>query len=359
MLLRRIRGRATARPVKIFLYPRMVQSQEFRNRSDRDDLPIREHRDPVADGVERVEVVGDQEDGEVEPLLEPQDQFVERGRGDRVEPGRRLVEEQQLRIERQRPRQPGALAPCRPTAPTDIWARRRAGARPSRSCSDAISSSSGGLMYGKYSRIGTSTFSATVSVENKAPFWNRMPQRRRMFLASSSSRPIIFSPSTSISPSAGVCRPMIERISTDLPVPEPPTTPRISPRQTSRSRSSWMTCSPKRLASPRTVMIGWDVAHSQPTELKKTANTASRTITRKIDWTTAVVVRRPTSSRIALDQHALEAAGQRDDEAEHRRLDQADPQIGERDDFLQSLDVGQRRNAERRARRRCRRRAAT
>ena len=41
-------------------------------------------------------------------------------------------------------------------------------------------------MYGKYSRIGTSTFSATVSVENSAPFWNRMPQRRRMFFASSS-----------------------------------------------------------------------------------------------------------------------------------------------------------------------------
>ena len=41
-------------------------------------------------------------------------------------------------------------------------------------------------MNGKYSRIGTSTFSATVRVENKAPFWNRMPQRRRIFLASSS-----------------------------------------------------------------------------------------------------------------------------------------------------------------------------
>ena len=52
-------------------------------------------------------------------------------------------------------------------------------------------------MNGKYSRIGTSTFSATVRVENNAPFWNKMPQRRRMFLASSSLRPIMFSPSTS------------------------------------------------------------------------------------------------------------------------------------------------------------------
>ena len=33
-------------------------------------------------------------------------------------------------------------------------------------------------------------------------------------------------------------KPMIERMSTDLPVPEPPTTPRISPRLTFRSRPS-------------------------------------------------------------------------------------------------------------------------
>ena len=91
-------------------------------------------------------------------------------------------------------------------------------------------------MNGKYSRIGTSTFSATVRVEKSAPFWNRMPQRRRMFFASSSVRSIMFSPSTSISPASGVWRPMIERSSTDLPVPDPPTTPRISPRQTVRSR---------------------------------------------------------------------------------------------------------------------------
>ena len=70
-----------------------------------------------------------------------------------------------------------------------------------------------------------------------------------------------------------------------------------------------MTCSPKLLAQSAD---GDDrlgrLAQFQPTELKKTAKTASSTITRKIDWTTAVVVRRPTSSRIALDQHALEAA---------------------------------------------------
>ena len=70
-------------------------------------------------------------------------------------------------------------------------------------------------------------------------------------------------------------------------------------------------------------MIGLQSSrHFQPIEVKKTAKTASRTMTRKIDWTTAVVVREPTCSDVALDQHALEAAGERDDEAEHRRLDQ-------------------------------------
>ena len=59
-----------------------------------------------------------------------------------------------------------------------------------------------------------------------------------------------------MSPSSGSRRPMIERISTDLPLPEPPTTPMISPRRTSRSRFSCTTCDPNRLLSPRTLMMG-------------------------------------------------------------------------------------------------------
>ena len=39
-----------------------------------------------------------------------------------------------------------------------------------------------------------------------------------------------------IDPLVGALRPMIERSSTDLPAPDPPTTPRTSPRFTSRSR---------------------------------------------------------------------------------------------------------------------------
>ena len=64
------RRSTSARPVKIFLNPRMIQSQQFRNRSDRDHFLVGQHRHPVADRIERVEVVGDQEHGQVEPLLQ-------------------------------------------------------------------------------------------------------------------------------------------------------------------------------------------------------------------------------------------------------------------------------------------------
>lgn len=97
---------------------------------------------------------------------------------------------------------------------------------------------------------------------------------------------------------------MIERISTDLPVPDPPTTPRISPRRTVRSRPSCTAKSPKRLTSP-SITIGaslsyWGVfaciTQPHPTSVKNTAKKASSTITAKIADTTAIVVRRPTSS---------------------------------------------------------------
>src|SRR5262245_15534769 len=48
---------------------------------------------------------------------------------------------------------------------------------------------------------------------------------------------------------------MIVRKSTDFPVPDPPTTPRTSPRRTSRSRLSWMTCLPNCVRRPRMEMI--------------------------------------------------------------------------------------------------------
>src|SRR3546814_10276415 len=85
----------------MILYPVRVQSQEFVDRGDRDHLPVGQHRDTVADGVERVEVVCDEEDGKAERVAQLRDELVEAGGADRVEAGGRLVEEQKLRVERE------------------------------------------------------------------------------------------------------------------------------------------------------------------------------------------------------------------------------------------------------------------
>ena len=61
--------------------------------------------------------------------------------------------------------------------------------------------------------------------------------------------------------------------------------------------------------SPRVELLR-NFGHIHPMFEKKTAKTASSTITRKIDWTTAVVVRDADLLAVALDQHALEAARQ-------------------------------------------------
>ena len=87
----------------------MIGREQLGDRADRDHLLVGHHRHPVADLVQRIEIVGDQEHGQPQRLLQLDGQLVERRRADRVEPGGRLVEEQQFGIERQRPRQAGAL----------------------------------------------------------------------------------------------------------------------------------------------------------------------------------------------------------------------------------------------------------
>ncbi|MNJ62817.1 hypothetical protein D3C77_586720 [compost metagenome] len=98
---------------------------------------------------------------------------------------------------------------------------------------------------------GKATFSVTVSDENSAPFWNNTPKRRSTFERCSSLRPLRSWPNTFTCPSFGRRRPTILRSRTDLPLPEPPTTARISPRYRSRSSCSCTLWVPKRLQMPR------------------------------------------------------------------------------------------------------------
>ncbi|MNI63586.1 hypothetical protein D3C73_1189680 [compost metagenome] len=103
---------------------------------------------------------------------------------------------------------------------------------------------------------GEATFSSTDRDENSAPCWNRTPVRRSTASASALVMAARSWPNRRTSPPSGSFRPMMEFSSTVLPVPEPPTTPRIWPGMTSRSRSWWITRSPNWLSRPRTWMTG-------------------------------------------------------------------------------------------------------
>src|ERR1700693_1651060 len=104
----------------------------------------------------------------------------------------------------------------------------------------------------RFSRIGNCTFWRAVKEENNAPCWNRIPHRRPMARVAPGpawSRSI---PSTSMLPWRFGIRPMIVRKRTDLPPPDAPTRPRISPRRTSSERWSSTIRSPKPTTRSRT-----------------------------------------------------------------------------------------------------------
>jgi len=69
----------------------------------------RQHGDPVTDGIERIQIVGYQKHAEAQRVAQGQDQLVEGCRADGVEAGGGFVEEQHLRVQRQRAGQGGAL----------------------------------------------------------------------------------------------------------------------------------------------------------------------------------------------------------------------------------------------------------
>ena len=95
--------------VEIGFEPRIVGTQEFFDFPDGDDLAVAEHRDPVADGEQAVEIVRDHEHREAERFLQRGDEIVEIAGRNRIEARGRLVEEDDLRIERERARERHAL----------------------------------------------------------------------------------------------------------------------------------------------------------------------------------------------------------------------------------------------------------
>ena len=110
--------------------------------------------------------------------LQGADQLVEVGGADRIEAGGRLVEEDDVGVERERTRQRHALDHAAGKLGRELCRRTVRDRRPTiSSLASAISSISRGDR-SRYSRIGNCTFWRTVSEENSAPCWNSTPQRR-------------------------------------------------------------------------------------------------------------------------------------------------------------------------------------
>src|SRR5690606_37857624 len=80
-------------------------------------------------------------------------------------------------------------------------------------------------------------------------------QRRSMALRVLSSAPFMLTPNTSMVPERFGISPRMVRVSTDLPAPEGPTKPRISPRFTSRLSLSRISLSPNPTVRSRTRII--------------------------------------------------------------------------------------------------------
>src|SRR5215472_3685268 len=96
------------RSVKKIVNPWMVGSHQLVDRVN-DDFPVDQQRNAMADGEQCGEIVGHDDDGDPEAAIELADQRVDPARCERVEIGRRLVEEENARVEGQRPRQRCAL----------------------------------------------------------------------------------------------------------------------------------------------------------------------------------------------------------------------------------------------------------
>ncbi len=75
---------ASARAIEIFLNPGVIRREQLIDGADGNDLLIRQHRHAVADRIERVEVMGDEEDGKAQRLLKPARLVVESCCADRV-----------------------------------------------------------------------------------------------------------------------------------------------------------------------------------------------------------------------------------------------------------------------------------
>src|SRR5581483_3353716 len=164
-----------------------------------------------------------------------------------------------------------------------------------------------------------------------AACWNRNPIFFRIWLSSSSRRPVISLSKISIEPSSGFCNPMISFSSTLLPVPLRPSTVSVSPRRTSRSMPSRTFCRPNDLRSaliptaglplPFSIVLLLEDRDDQFHQHHIGQNHKER---REYDGTGR---RPPHALGAAARAHALETADQADQQAEDQRFESRREQI--------------------------------
>ena len=265
------------------------------------------------------------------------DQLVEVAGADRIEARGRLIEEDQFRIERQRARQRHALDHAAgefrrktvgnlgPQPHHAEFGHRNLVEQPLRDVEIFAHRELDVLSHGQRGK-------QRALLEQDAP----APLDAASRAASAASRSI---PNTSMLPLILGTRPMMVRVSTDLPAPEGPTKPRISPRFTSRSRRSrTLVCAElhRDIANPDD-RVGYFRRHRHiPIDAKKIANTPSMTITKKIPFTTEDVVCCPSDSALPSHRKPLDARDDPDHRRHHRRLDDTDGEMIDRDRVAQA-----------------------
>ena len=69
-----------------------MERGKFAHAADAQHFAIAQDRDAIGDAPERIQIMGDDDDGQPKPFAQLLDQFVEAGGADRIEPRGRLIE---------------------------------------------------------------------------------------------------------------------------------------------------------------------------------------------------------------------------------------------------------------------------
>ena len=325
--------------------------QHLLRRAADDDLAAGEHRDAVADPEGRRHVVRDDDRGHAELVGGAADHLVDVLGRDRIEARGRLVVEQDLGPVDERARQARRACAARPTARRGTSARCPATfgqVEPSQQIAHAL-----------HDLVARQVVALEQRERDVLDDVHRVEQRRVLEhhaeLAAQASHLDVAERHDVLAvdpdlPASGLSSPMRCFISTDFPCPEPPMMMLVLPRSMSRSMPRRTCCGPKVLFSPRTRIcqrssrcarrrrpaldaaggralgVGRAAVHDlvRPEDVEDVDEEVVEHEDR--DRACDHGARRGKADLLgaAADVEALVAGGQRQRDAEHRRLDAAD-----------------------------------